>query len=65
MDDICSMKNIMNMSLELWVGQGAGAPCWVLYLFFILLFILFQVIGIQFIYIQLINVGKYCWYRRF
>jgi len=26
MDDICSMKNVMNRSLELWVGQGAAAP---------------------------------------
>jgi len=26
MDDICSMKNAMNRSLELWVGQGAGVP---------------------------------------
>jgi hypothetical protein len=26
MDNIYSMKNAMNNSLELWVGQEAGAP---------------------------------------
>ena len=47
MDDICSMKNAMNRSLELWVGQGAAA---LRFFFFFFIYLFFQVIGIQLIY---------------